>query len=223
MPKGIFQRKPRTRCKSGLHDLAGDNLQIDPKTGKRRCRSCTNERKRKNYVAHPLKPITHCKKGHELAGDNLYTTSEGKRRCRICSRERSKKWEQAHPEPGAERRRKFRELNPDYQKEWAADNHDKVLSYKRKRRAREFEQLGLWNHMESQVEELMYRSQEGRCYYCNDVLDWEDRTESPLEHKIPLSRGKPGDGLHGILNWCISCRSCNSRKGSKTVEEFLAA
>lgn len=34
---------------------------------------------------------THCKNGHELAGDNLYLTRKGERRCRECNREWQRK------------------------------------------------------------------------------------------------------------------------------------
>jgi hypothetical protein len=32
----------------------------------------------------PYKNKTHCPRGHEYAGDNLYVTSKGHRQCRIC-------------------------------------------------------------------------------------------------------------------------------------------
>jgi hypothetical protein len=31
-------------------------------------------------------PKTHCKRGHELAGENLYITPDGRRQCRTCRR-----------------------------------------------------------------------------------------------------------------------------------------
>jgi hypothetical protein len=41
---------------------------------------------------------THCKRGHSLAGSNLYThQGTGKRYCRACRRERQKKWNASYP------------------------------------------------------------------------------------------------------------------------------
>lgn len=50
-----------------------------------------------------------------------------------------------------------------------------------------------------------------RCAYCGE--------QKPLErdHSIPLSRG----GSHTASNIVPACRSCNSRKKDRTVEEFL--
>lgn len=186
---------------------------------------------------------THCKHNHEWTPENTYVNpTTGYRDCRTCIREAVHKYKAANPEKVREMNRNYRGENPEYDCQYHAANREKRLETSRnwieanpdkrrahirksgrKRKALKLEQLGLWNHMESQIEELMYRSQKGRCYYCHEILDWEDRNNSPLEHKIPLSRGKPGDGLHGTLNWCISCRDCNSRKGTKTVEEFQAA
>jgi len=51
----------------------------------------------------------------------------------------------------------------------------------------------------------------GVCFYCGET--------GPLarEHKVPLSRG----GSHDISNIVPACRSCNSRKHTKTAKEFL--
>lgn len=135
---------------------------------------------------------TPCKRGHARTPENVDKWGS----CRICKRtcgiESVREWKQANP--------------------------DKVRGYIRKRRALNLSQLGLWNHMETQLEPLMYQSQEGKCYYCGDILDWENRINSPLEHMTPLTRG----GSHGFDNWCISCRDCNLRKHAMTAEEFIA-
>lgn len=49
------------------------------------------------------------------------------------------------------------------------------------------------------------------CYYCNSA--WNTR-----DHLTPLVRG----GSNRIDNIVSACLSCNARKGSKTLEEFLA-
>jgi len=52
------------------------------------------------------------------------------------------------------------------------------------------------------------------CIYCEQsILFGKDS----LEHKMPLNRG----GTNIYSNLAIACRSCNSRKGAKTVQEFM--
>jgi 5-methylcytosine-specific restriction endonuclease McrA len=50
------------------------------------------------------------------------------------------------------------------------------------------------------------------CAYCGGLAD-------TVDHKQPLSRG----GSNEWWNLTAACRSCNSRKHNKTVEEFLTA
>lgn len=54
----------------------------------------------------------------------------------------------------------------------------------------------------------------GRCYYCGLVLDWE--TTFTIDHIVPRSKG----GKHHIENVVPCCRSCNSGKGNRTLEDF---
>jgi hypothetical protein len=55
---------------------------------------------------------------------------------------------------------------------------------------------------------------EGRCYYCGLVL--EHKTTFCIDHIIPQIAGS-GDGIDNVVP---ACRSCNSTKGIKTIEEF---
>lgn len=52
-----------------------------------------------------------------------------------------------------------------------------------------------------------------RCYYCDISISINELTE---DHRIPLSRG----GTDWIANIVPACRSCNSRKGNKTEQEY---
>src|ERR1017187_9238844 len=54
-----------------------------------------------------------------------------------------------------------------------------------------------------------------QCVYCARVLDAKTATR---DHKIPITRG----GSDDISNITVSCKPCNSRKSTLTVEEFLA-
>lgn len=52
------------------------------------------------------------------------------------------------------------------------------------------------------------------CYLCLKPISFGD---DHLEHKTPLARG----GGNGSENLAVACKSCNWKKHSKTVEEFL--
>ncbi len=80
-----------------------------------------------------------------------------------------------------------------------------------KRRARVVEAEG--SHSTEDVQEI-FAEQEGLCFYCKTPLD-NTYTE---DHKTPLSRS----GSNGRENVCLTCRSCNFRKHTKTAEEFFA-
>ena len=40
---------------------------------------------------------THCKRGHPLMGDNLYSDSDGSRGCRACRKDQKSAWDAKHP------------------------------------------------------------------------------------------------------------------------------
>lgn len=52
------------------------------------------------------------------------------------------------------------------------------------------------------------------CPYCKVALHENNKS---LDHTIPLN-----PGLHSINNVRVCCRSCNSRKGRKSLDEFVA-
>jgi 5-methylcytosine-specific restriction endonuclease McrA len=59
-------------------------------------------------------------------------------------------------------------------------------------------------------------SQAAWCHYCGKRMR---ATEKSLDHCVPLSRG----GRHSITNVVVCCKSCNSRKRTRTSVEFLAS
>jgi 5-methylcytosine-specific restriction endonuclease McrA len=74
--------------------------------------------------------------------------------------------------------------------------------------------------------DAVYNKSNGQCWYCGKhlVKDYPDSwTSSELatilsvDHVIP--RGTPG-GTNHIDNLVPACRSCNSRKNKKSIEEF---
>lgn len=58
-----------------------------------------------------------------------------------------------------------------------------------------------------------------RCYYCGvKMTKKEGPRQRTRDHLIPLSRG----GTDTLENIVPACRSCNSKKGTKTLEEFYS-
>lgn len=67
----------------------------------------------------------------------------------------------------------------------------------------------------------VYERDDYRCLYCG-VETSEDRQDALLgpsvDHILPVSRG----GCHCLSNLATACRSCNSRKATKTLDEYRA-
>jgi len=59
------------------------------------------------------------------------------------------------------------------------------------------------------------KKQHGRCFYCGDPLSKKDAT---ADHIIPQSKG----GKTSKKNIVAACSECNSDKGSRDIEEFMA-
>jgi 5-methylcytosine-specific restriction endonuclease McrA len=118
----------------------------------------------------------------------------------------------ANPDPVKEASRIYRLQHPEFReviKAWRKRNHAYVIENNRKRRALQksasveaFTQSQLEDHMQS----LGYR-----CVYCGGPFE-------SIDHDIPLCRGGP----HALSNLVPSCTSCNSRKRTKTGDEFRA-
>ena len=68
----------------------------------------------------------------------------------------------------------------------------------------------------SELRKDLYAKQEGHCAGCNRPYALKDLA---VDHMIPLSRGGSDDDA----NKQLLCTSCNSSKGAKTQDEFLAS
>ncbi len=99
-------------------------------------------------------------------------------------------------------------------KKYQEDNPDKVSMYHKKASAlrRASKRVGdkitneEWHNL---CEEVNYC-----CVYCGKNFTF---TELTMDHLLPLSRG----GQHTLSNILPACRSCNSKKGTKTFAEYL--
>lgn len=79
----------------------------------------------------------------------------------------------------------------------------------RMRKARSWASAGQW--IEPARRRALYERDGWACQVCKSL----DRLS--LDHKLPRTRG----GSHDDSNLWTLCRSCNSRKGTRTVEEWL--
>ena len=112
----------------------------------------------------------------------------------------TRKWQREHPE----------KVNA-WAKRWRKNNPEKASLLWKRRDYRERNAGGSftleeWN---AKLEEYNYR-----CAYCGCELNSDTVT---TDHKIPLSRG----GTNYIDNLVPACSLCNSKKHTKTAEEYL--
>ena len=108
-------------------------------------------------------------------------------------------WHAAHREENREKRAA-------YNRQWSEENREKEAAGSQRRRARkmavtieDFDVMEVWER-DGEV-----------CTYCGST---EDLT---LDHVVPLSRG----GTHALANLRVACRSCNSSKGAKELDEWI--
>lgn len=98
----------------------------------------------------------------------------------------------------------------EYQRQYRKQNPDKSRAHVENRRARKLNAPGKYTEADIQV---LFLSQSGLCVSCHTKLD-----QYRVDHIFPLSRG----GSNYPENIQLLCPSCNSSKGNKTMEEFVA-
>lgn len=155
---------------------------------------------------------------------------------------RQRRWRKKHPEKTTEYKRRYREKHRDkvqargrqyrqehhnellaYQRkyrqehsgkhleqvlQWQRDNPEKVAARQRRRRARK---LGAEGSFTTEEWHELCDSFDWRCAACGVPHEIAPLT---MDHIVPLSR----DGTDWIENIQPLCRSCNSRKGTKTID-----
>jgi 5-methylcytosine-specific restriction endonuclease McrA len=63
---------------------------------------------------------------------------------------------------------------------------------------------------------IVFNKTNFHCAYCGKLLEIKNQHDWTIDHIIPRSKG----GSNSIDNCLLACRSCNSSKGSKNLEEF---
>lgn len=137
--------------------------------------------------------------------------------------EESKKWKASHPEKAAEILRKYRTNHRNACRQRCRDWYERnkgtsdyiarKLANSAKRRALKAAAAvnlkGIKNWMR-----LVRREPIAFCEYCGRSVEGKS---VHFDHIVPLSKG----GHHSLENLCISCPSCNLRKGAKSAESLL--
>jgi hypothetical protein len=99
----------------------------------------------------------------------------------------------------------FRQGNPEYKSEWGISNPDKGNEYSQ-RRAKRIQKNGAFKIISKDWRRITNQP----CGHCGAIDDIH------RDHRIPISRG----GRHSIGNLMPLCRTCNTRKHTKTYAEF---
>lgn len=142
---------------------------------------------------------------------------------------RSRKWHRENREYDLEYKRKWRKLREkeraEYQRRYRQENSEKANEYARRYGQQNPEKIRL----KTQRRQASVRNAEGtfvlaewravkarftHCPGCDREFTYKLR--HTIDHIVPLSRG----GRHSVENIQALCGSCNSRKHTKTMEEW---
>ena len=96
---------------------------------------------------------------------------------------------------------------------WRAANPNKARALRHRYKARRRGNGGSYT-----TDELkrLFEAQNGKCFYCGELIFSSFDKELHVDHKIPLIRG----GTNDISNIALACSKCNLAKHTKTAEEF---
>jgi 5-methylcytosine-specific restriction endonuclease McrA len=190
----------------------GKGFNVKPNQATKRV-YCSMECMKIAYTNEPLKKICEvCNEPFEVPGYN------SRKNARFCSKKcmgegmsKENHWNYKHGQ------RWLPEDQKNYREKYYRENKEKAhqRAFLNKARQRSGKQVK-GSHTFEEWQELI-KKHDFKCYYCKERMAKED---SPLkwtrDHIIPLSRG----GSDDINNIVPSCKSCNSSKGDKTLEEW---
>ena len=175
------------------------------------CKSCRKEARRQWYHANPEKEKEGNRRWQQA---NREKVSEAKRRWAQANREkeneRKRRWKQANPEKVKEENRRWHQANPEKAHEsvrrWVQANPEAHAAHKHRRRTRKTGAGGSFTAAEFKA---LIRHYGGKCLCCG-------RTDVKLaaDHVVPVAKG----GSSNIDNIQPLCKSCNSSKGTQTID-----
>jgi len=160
-----------------------------------------------------------CKKCGQIKGIGYFyrdqTTSDGKRgKCIKCCNEQTKEWAKNKPGYFTERRHRLG-VSIRYASEYM-HGLSKTREYKR---AIKIKRRLLGGELSCKTIQTVYEDNIKRfgtltCYLCLQPIEFG---LDSIQHRVPIARG----GTYEYSNLSIACRSCNSRKHTRTDVEYL--
>jgi len=140
------------------------------------------------------------------------------RRWRLNNPERYKELLEANRDQQREARKRWREAHPDYgaayARAWRIAHPEQVLLQNHKRRV-----LKKYNGGGYTDEDIKYlfELQNGRCFYCNELIYSSLDKHMQRDHVVPLALG----GSNNIYNIVLTDDKCNQRRHTKDAFTFL--
>lgn len=182
------------------------------------CVECQKEYTRNRNITHAEEHRAAVK---AWQSKNQERVIENRRRWYLENMEKAKAnvsaWYRANTERARERSKKHREDNAEYYRVKKAEYHrqnrhrSRANGSAQKARMRNA-QLGDKRPILAFCKFLL-TAESIACYWCREDLPVERRQ---IDHIIPLQRGGP----HSVGNLCVSCPTCNNKKGTKLPHEF---
>ena len=183
------------------------------------CKACKKALDAKRYAEHPEKFAASFKrwseknKAHDLARSKKWRSLNRERHLRLV-----KEWQRAHPEKmrlydKVKRQRHFARIKAYmkvYGREWVKRNPEKQRERISRYRARKAN--APINDLTAAQWAMLKERYNFSCAYCGERVPVLTQ-----DHVLALSRG----GNHTMANVVPACKSCNSRKHTTPVEEFL--
>lgn len=120
------------------------------------------------------------------------------------NREYQRLWAQQYRKNNPLHHRKWK-TDPAKLREWRANNPDKVILQKQRRRMRE---LGVESFLVTSAD--IRRILNSPCTYCGSTKSIQ------VDHVIPLAKG----GRHSVGNLAPACMTCNVHKSSKFITQW---
>jgi len=164
-----------------------------------------------------------CRKGlHDLDDPAVSRQRpDGRRRCKPCSTVSKRAYAAAHPEIARAAhayQQAWRVANPevalDISREWRATHPEEARAYYRTNHARR-KRRDPNADLTAKQWKVLQEVWRGRCAYCGKALQLG---ETDQEHVNPNLNG----GSLTLSNIVPACKTCNSAKGTKIVEQWLS-